>query len=384
MNILIVRPTATVINRNSYNIQEEGIAKEYAKNGHNCTIVFYTDKDYEEENILVADKCFRVVWMPAVKVYDNAIFYRKYMKRLIDNSDVIVTEEYEQMYSCYLAYKYYWKTIIYHGPYDCAYKSRYQKKSQLFDKVFLRKLQSVNTQFVTKSNLSRRTIEAKGFKDITVIPVGIDLTKFSASEYNNCILSYESKNPIRLLYIGVLEDRRNITFMIEVMKVLKTFMIPFEFTIVGDGEKSYVNECISLVHKYGLSKDITFGESKPQSELPAIYKSHDIFLLPSKYEIFGMVILEAMLFGRIVLSSNNGGSDAVINDGKNGFILGIESPMAWAKKIKDIYDGKYSAEKISHNAHEIVLNRCTWENAAHQFENVIRRKINGKSQSSNC
>lgn len=379
MNILIVRPTATVINRNSYNIQEEGIAKEYVKNGHNCTIVFYTNKGYDEENIYVADRCFKVVWMPALKVYDNALFCGKYMKSLIDESDVIITEEYEQIYSCYLAYKYYRKTIIYHGPYDCAYKSRYQKKSQLFDKVFLRKLQSVNTQFVTKSNLSKRTIEAKGFNDVNVIPVGIDLTKFSASEYNNCILSYKTKNPIRLLYIGVLEDRRNITFMIEVMKVLKTFTIPFEFTIVGDGEESYVHECISLVHKYGLSEDITFLENKPQSELPIIYKSHDIFLLPSKYEIFGMVILEAMLFGRIVLSSNNGGSDTIINNEENGFILEIESPMTWAEKIKDIYDGKYSAERISYNAHEIVLNKCTWKNAERQFEDVIKRRINGKS-----
>ncbi len=384
MNILIVRPTATVINRNSYNIQEEGIAKEYVENGHSCTIVFYTDKDYEVEDISVADRCFRVVWIPALKVYDNAIFCGKYMKSLIDRSDVIITEEYEQIYSCYLAYKYHKKTIIYHGPYDCAYKSRYQKRSQLFDKVFLRKLQSVNTQFVTKSNLSKRTIEAKGFNDVSVIPVGIDLTKFSASEYNDCILSYEAKNPIRLLYIGVLEDRRNITFLIEVMKVLKTFMIPFECTIVGNGEESYVNECKSLVHKYGLSENITFLGSKPQSELPEIYKSHDIFLLPSKYEIFGMVILEAMLFGRIVLSSDNGGSDTVINNGENGFILDIESPMTWAEKIKDIYDGKYPAERISYNAHEIILNRCTWKNAERQFENVIKRRINGKSESFNC
>ena len=47
MKILIVRPTATVMNRNSYNLQEEGIAKQYVKMGHQCNIVYYTNKKYK-------------------------------------------------------------------------------------------------------------------------------------------------------------------------------------------------------------------------------------------------------------------------------------------------------------------------------------------------
>lgn len=83
-----------------------------------------------------------------------------------------------------------------------------------------------------------------------------------------------------------------------------------------------------------------------QEELSNIYKISDIFLLPTEYEIFGMVLLEAMYFGLPVITTYNGGSSTIIENGKNGFICSKLDKAEWKEIVCDLLNDTNKLSKF--------------------------------------
>ena len=104
-----------------------------------------------------------------------------------------------------------------------------------------------------------------------------------------------------------------------------------------------------------------------------MYKQADFFLLPTEYEIFGMVLLEAMYYGNVVLTTRNGGSSTLIQNSTNGFVFDTKDAKQWANAILNL-----SAEKkanIQQNAHEKIADSFTWDKLAGEFEKMYSEII---------
>lgn len=86
------------------------------------------------------------------------------------------------------------------------------------------------------------------------------------------------------------------------------------------GKQNYVAMCKEKLIELGLENDVIYREKLEQKYMPAIYQASDAFLLPTRYEIFGMVLLEAMYYGLPVFTTYNGGSSTLINN-ENGIII---------------------------------------------------------------
>jgi glycosyltransferase involved in cell wall biosynthesis len=133
--------------------------------------------------------------------------------------------------------------------------------------------------------------------------------------------SYYKKDPegigplIRLLYAGRLKKRKGVDILIKALAILKNKN--WNLSIVGDGvEMPGLRE---LVKKNGLQKKITFYGF--QEHVENFYRSHDILILPSLKEEFGLVLLEAMQFGLAVIGSGSGGIPEIIEDGIDGLLF---------------------------------------------------------------
>lgn len=377
MKILIIRSVATILNRKNYNIQEEGIAKEFIKFGHTCDLVFYNgEKTYKKEIVKLENgMSFNIHWVPARKLYDCCIYNFNIIKKLADEADIIQVEEYEQLFSCMIALKYSNKTVIYHGPYDCKYKRVYRLKSKIYDLLFLRRMIKKNIFFATKSNLAKRTIIQKGFKNVVTVPVGLDLNKFTGERYNISLPKIDKKT-FKLLYIGVLEDRRNILFMFDILHDLRKKGINAKLTIVGEGKQEYIDLCKNKINQLNLKNYVEFRGKVEQSKLIEIYNEHQVFLLPTRYEIFGMVLLEALYFGRIVLTTYNGGSEILIDNYQNGLVLENDNRISWVNELEKIYYEKYDIESISKNATEKIMKEYVWKKSAEKFIDYYNIIIN--------
>lgn len=100
-----------------------------------------------------------------------------------------------------------------------------------------------------------------------------------------------------------------------------------------------------------------------------------MFVLPTKYEIFGMVILEAMFFGLPVVTTLNGGSSTLIDNEKNGFIKEF-NVKEWEKSIIDIIDNEDYKAKIGTEARKKIVNEYTWKVLSKKFIKKYNEAIN--------
>jgi glycosyltransferase involved in cell wall biosynthesis len=128
--------------------------------------------------------------------------------------------------------------------------------------------------------------------------------------------SVVSKEKTTLLYVGRLGARKGLDLALQALSQVDDSDI--EFLIAGTGRhKSHLQR---LVTELELDDSVQFLGQVPNPQLPALYSSADVFILPSRYEGFGLVVLEAMACGTPVIGSEVGGIPTAIGGKKAGMI----------------------------------------------------------------
>ena len=371
MKVLIVRTFPSIMNFKTYNIQEIGLAKALCVAGHECGVVFYNGfhANKTEHYSFSQDGRnygFSIYWLKGVSFFKNGIMPS--VKKIVPYYDVIQVHEYDQIMSWYM---YTWPkkpTIVYHGPYFHEYAKGYNLKCQIFDNLFLkwRKLDQVIV--MTKSELAKEFITSKGFNNVYTVGVGIDDDNFKNLENSQvkCRLEHD-ESKFRLLYVGKIEERRNVYFLLKVFELLREIFSDIELVIVGDGERDYVSkfeETIEPLVKQGIIK---YYKKASQQELALFYQRVNLFLFTSNYEIFGMVLLEAMYFGIPVISSWNGGASTLIKNRINGIVMDGFCLKDWVNSIIMLRNDSIKYCEMRKAAEETVKEKFLWERLVDHF-----------------
>lgn len=355
MKILIVRTFASIISSTSYNVQEIGLAKAYVRAGHQADVVLYGGKEADHTVTIPVDgtddeKSISVFYLKSYGIYKNGFFPS--LKKLAKQYDLIQVHEYDQISS----WKYYTdkklrdRVVIYHGLYYSDWNHGYNLKCKVFDNTFLRLKKNSDCLTFGKSRGAAEFLLSKGFKKAIPVGVGLDVsgwqkaldeamlqsssgdtdkqaTRNGATPENGGTLAMlpeketNGKRWFDFLYIGKLEPRRNTIFLLDLVDRLLGTHDDMRFILVGDGEKEYKSECLEKAKKWIEKGRIVYIEKATQAEMPTIYGYADCMLFPSIYEIFGMVLMEAMYFGLPTITSDNGGADTVYRDGENAIVV---------------------------------------------------------------
>ena len=170
-----------------------------------------------------------------------------------------------------------------------------------------------------------------------------------------------------------MEPRRDSFFLIEVLKEVRKRDRDACFYWIGSGEAAYTEQVRARIAEAGLEHAIVWVDALPQNQMKGVYDQADFFLLPTEYEIFGMVMLEAMFFGKLVLTTKNGGSDMLIRSGENGVVLSKEDAGRWAEAMLEIAADSNKRERMQQNAHQTVSGTYTWDALAERFLQVYRK-----------
>ena len=112
-----------------------------------------------------------------------------------------------------------------------------------------------------------------------------------------------------------------------------------------------------------------------QKYLSKVYKECDMFLLPTIYDIYGMVLLEAMYFGIPTVTTENGGSNMMIENGVNGYVINEFNAKKWADLISVTVNDKQKCKDIGACAHKTIVNNFTWDCLADRFIEVYQSRI---------
>lgn len=373
--ILIVRSAANKVNPNNYNLQEIGLAKSFAKKGISCDIVYSNlkEKSYEENIYKQGNIEVNILWTKfKFKVLNNAIYTELMKKDIYEKYDLVVLTEYTQVMSYILSRIIKNKIIIYHGP----YKDNKKLIQNIYDKILLPKIRRNISKIFTKSYLAEEYIRGKGFKDVKTIGVGLNIENIESNyerDYSDIIRDVKEKinNRRVLLYIGVLEERRNIRFLLDVLKKLLEKRKDVVLIIIGKGNEEEEIKYMEHIKNLQLDNNVIRYKKIAQECLKEIHKLTDIFLLPTKYEIFGMVILESMFLGTPVITTMNGGSSMLIEDEKTGYIIEAFDVEKWSNKINFLLDNPEIMNRISKEAKSKIVNEFTWDKVSERLiENI--------------
>lgn len=373
MKILLFRTDPSIMNIANYNSQEIGLAKAYVALGHQCDIVYYNGKNPSRKETIKAEygKEITIFWWKGFSILNNGIFPG--ITKLIKEYDVIQVSEY-YFFSSWYVYKRFGKekkVYIYQGVYDSDNSERFKLRCKVMDPILLNRQVLQNIQVFTKSDLAKESMDKRGFQKIKTVGVGLDTSRFMECDNTNNTLFAKQENTKYLLYVGVLEDRRNILFLLDVFSKVAEQRRNVYLVIIGRGKEEYVSICKERIKELKLEDRIIYQERMQQDQLPSVYRDCDIFLLPSKYEIFGMVLLEAMRFGIPVISSRNGGSSTLITSGETGFIIDDFEASSWSNQILKLLDDNKYALQIAQNAQRISSKKYMWSEIAQDILNTL-------------
>lgn len=404
MNILIVRTFGATLDATSYNVQEIGLAKAWVRAGHQADVVIYGgmhddrtvlmpvndtgvvrfdeellgDDAYVKEGSVDTsdtDRFISVYYLGGVSILKNGFFFS--LRTISRNYDLIQVHEYDQITSWlyYTDRKLRDKVVIYHGPYFHEFNNGYNLKCKIFDNTFLKIKHAPDTICFAKSNAAAGFLREKGFKNVYPVGVGLDMDAWNEimeTESGGASTVIAGKDQFfTYLYVGKLEPRRNTFFLLDVVDRLLSAHEDIRFILIGTGEAEYKTRCIAKIQKWIDAGRIIYTPKMTQAELPAIYRMADCMLFPSIYEIFGMVLMEAIYFDLPVISSNNGGADTLFENDRNAIICDKMDLDTWVRAAERIYSDTEYRNRI-----RVALledrEKISWDEVVRRMSKVLQ------------
>jgi D-inositol-3-phosphate glycosyltransferase len=184
-----------------------------------------------------------------------------------------------------------------------------------------------------RHNLSRHYHVAKS--KIGIAPCGVDMKLFRPFDraYARRRLGLDTGETI-VLYVGRFDPLKGISRIVEAMGLLRQH--PVRFVIAGgDGQANpEVQKLQALAGRLSLDGAVRFAGRVDQQVLPLYYSAADMLAVPSLYESFGIVALEALACGTPVIATPVGAMDSIIKKGRNGCIVRGTTPAAFARAIQ--------------------------------------------------
>ena len=219
---------------------------------------------------------------------------------------------------------------------------------------------------------------------MAIIPPGVDVCHFYPIPADEA-KSYIGLNPDArmILFVGRIEPLKGVDTLLQAMACLqlKDSSQPVHLAIIG-GDPSASPEQMTaemarlkkMCDDLWLDQSVVFLGKRDQDKLPYYYSAAEVLVMPSHYESFGMVALEAMACGTPVIASEVGGLAYLVRDGETGFTLPAEEPELLCDKLSWLLNNSALHEKMSGNAAEYAQDYA-WDKIANQIVEVYDELI---------
>lgn len=183
---------------------------------------------------------------------------------------------------------------------------------------------------------------------------------------------------LRVLFVGRLEKRKGIDLFLAAAARLCAESGQVEFVVVGDdtlqtGRGTTYKEEFLAACGAEVAARVQFLGKVEDDELYQQYANTDIFCAPSRYESFGIVFLEAMMFAKPVVGCAIGGMPSIIEDGVNGFLARPDDVDSLADALRRLIHNGPLRQEMGVRARALFLERFTARRMAREIEDFYRR-----------
>tara|TARA_B110000003_G_scaffold124303_1_gene126628 strand:- start:448 stop:1578 length:1131 start_codon:yes stop_codon:yes gene_type:complete len=206
------------------------------------------------------------------------------------------------------------------------------------------------------SSFTEEQVKVYGYKDNFVrFPAWINLSKFLEAKTIR-----DKHDDFKIIFVGSVTDRKNPDLIVKAISELDD---EISLEIIGPTpNKTYLNELKKSISNSQHKKNILLTPFIAIDELIKKYSNADLFILPSKSEGLGRVVIEAQATGCPVLVSSNTGAVDLIIDHETGYIFENDNLEDLKDKIKNIIDNQQNSVQVGLNGKSFVTQNHTIEN----------------------
>lgn len=379
MNILII-PSWYATNSNPTNgsfFREQAMALKEA--GHNVIVAFVevrlASRDLFSEKVDIKDdngiKTYRIIQekIPKTGNIGTAIAFRRGLIKIIKNLYNRENIDIVHLHSCI------WGGI---GAVSASrklniplvitehssYYSRYRVK--MIEKLIIRYSFKSANKVISVSN-SLREIISKYKSNIEVIPNMVDCDKVLSIINKKNNLGEEGQ--FTFLSLCYLKKNKGIDILI---RAFSTYFRGKEVKLIIAGDGPERENLENLSKELGILEQVEFKGALNRDEVYKVMSNCNIFVLPSRFETFGVVLIEALANGKPVISTRNGGANDIVTD-ENGILVDIDDIEGLGKAMLDLklnYN-KYNEEEIRNSC----INKYSKKIITRQLEKVYSELI---------
>ena len=360
-HLVIIRTSGSILDLESYNCQELGLAKELCRKGWKTSLILAgsENRSFEIENVAVYYCKFYSLNQQLAYFIGISDLLKKLKPSIIQIHDIGI---FMSWLVARWSYKNHIPFVLIQGNYRTTQKPFLKQVESLFNNTFGKDILKHVNAVGYKTQMANRYVQKYNAVKSMPTYIGLDSTKLMSRKEHNWKKELNIEGKQVLLYIGNFESRRNPIFLVKLLHKLPSTIV---LIMVGNGP--LFNEVSSCIKNLNLSSRCFLLGKKQQEELPSLYESADLFLLASNYEIYGMVILEAMFFGVPVISTLTAGSESIIDNEKNGIIVDGLDICKWENAVLRILNNNNKLNLMKESAKNKVKNKLLWDKAADKF-----------------
>jgi len=211
---------------------------------------------------------------------------------------------------------------------------------------------------VCSQSMRREVQDLFGLADekVTVIPNGVDL-RDPPREGAPPRERFAAPDEHLLIHVGRLVPEKGAAVLIRALPLL---LDRYRVRLVISGVGPYREELVRLAADLGVSDRVLFAGWLPDEVIQHLYRMADVAVVPSLYEPFGIVALEAMAAGTPLVVSDVGGLGEIVTDGETGLKVPPGRPRALAEAIGMLLSHRRAARRMAAAARQRVAERYTW------------------------
>lgn len=223
-------------------------------------------------------------------------------------------------------------------------------------------------RYITVSNWIRQNLEKQGYPTETAQTIypGAEVEEFYQAEL-------PQRDRLRIVYASLVMHYKGPDVLIEALYLLHNAGIEFTATIAGGSlTPSFVEGLQEFVQSEGLQEKIHFAGLLSRQELKQLYKTHNIWVLPSRFEEpFSIGLIEAMAAGLTIVTSDTGGSPEAVKDGETGLIFESENPLDLGDQLSYLFMNPAEWEAMSRKGQERALSELSRTRTMDRLESVL-------------
>lgn len=250
----------------------------------------------------------------------------------------------------------------------------------LVEKEILETVERIVATSPQEQEHMRSLVSQKG--EIDIIPCGTDIQQFGSVTREAARTRLEIAPEAKVvLYVGRFDPRKGIETLVRAARESKFYESKQLQLIIGGGctpgnsDATERDRIAGIVNELGMDECTSLPGCLSREILPAYYAAADVCVVPSHYEPFGLVTIEAMACGTPVVASNVGGLQFTVVNEETGLLVPPQNVPAFNHAIDQILSDPQWQQELGKAAKKRVSDKFSWHGVAIQLDKLYTQLL---------